>query len=355
MKPLTIDRVVKGIIIIVAVVILLYLVFTFMNLVAYALVALILSYMLDPLVNRLQAYGLNRTLGILLVLTLVGFIVAGVSTTIFPTVGQQIVELTKQLNLKNIQMVAQKMDLRLNALFPFIPYGFLQQHLTALAQQIFNVAGISTTISNIIGFFTNVFAALLVIPFATFFFLKDGNYFRRTLLRLVPNRYFETTLNIIDKIETRLGLYFKSIALESLLVAILSSFLLTVAGLQNALSVGIAIGIANSIPYFGPILGYGLSVVVAIFETGDFSLVGACLLAVLFTQLVDNVVFQPFLFSRSAGMHPMIILFAILIGAQVAGLIGMLVAIPIATIIKIIVVEIHWSLKNYYVFSQRDS
>jgi len=302
------------------------------------------------LVNRLQAYGMNRTLGIVLVLTFVGFIVAGISTTIFPTVGQQIVELTKQLNLKNIQMVAQKMDFKLNALFPFIPYGFLQQHLTTLAKQIFNIAGISTTISNIIGFFTNVFAALLVIPFATFFFLKDGYNFRRSLLRTVPNRYFETILSIIDKIETRLGLYFKSVALESLLVAILSSLLLTVAGLQNALSVGIAIGIANSIPYFGPILGYGLSVIVAIFETGDFSLVGACLLAVLFTQLVDNVIFQPFLFSRSAGMHPMIILFAILIGAQVAGLIGMLLAVPIATIIKIIVLEIHWSLKNYYVF-----
>lgn len=350
MKPFTADRIIRGIIAIAIVLVVVYLIYTFINLVAYALVALVLSYLLDPLVNRIQAYGMNRTLAIVLVLTFVGFIIAGISTTVFPTVGQQIVDLTRKLNLSNLQGVARKLDMQLNALFPFIPYGFLQEHLTTLAQQIFNVTGISTTISNIIGFFTNVFAAVIVIPFATFFFLKDGNYFRRTMLRLVPNRYFETTLTIIGKIESRLGLYFKSVALESLLVAMLSSLLLSIVGLQNALSVGIAIGIANSIPYFGPLLGYILSVIVAIFETGDFTLAGPCLLAVLFTQLIDNVIFQPFLFSRSANMHPIVILFAILIGAQIAGLIGMLLAIPVATIVKIVVVEIHWSLKNYYVF-----
>lgn len=333
-----------------AIIIVLLVLYTYANLVAYVIIGLILSYILDPSVNRLEAAGLSRILSIVIVLTTVVLLIVWISTTIFPTVGTQIVSLTKQLNVNNIQKVAQTMDQRIHTALPIIPEGILKENLTKFSQRIFNLGGLSNTISNVFGIFANVFTALLAIPFATFFFLKDGSKFRRSLLQLIPNAYFETTLSIIDKIESRLGLYFKSVALESFLVGLLSFILLSVAGLKNALSVGIAIGVANSIPYFGPLLGYFLSIIVAIFETGNFSLVGGCLLAVLLTQLVDNVVYQPFLFSRSADMHPIIILFVILIGAQTAGLLGMLLAIPIATIIKITIKEITWSLNNYHVF-----
>src|SRR5699024_515629 len=133
-----------------------------------------------------------------------------------------------------------------------------------------------------------------------FFFLKDGSKIRRDALRFVPNKYFETTLSLIDKIETRLGIYFRSVLLQSILVAFSSWLALTIAGLNNALSVGIAVGLANTIPYFGPIIGYILSIIVSIIEVGDFSLVLPCVLAILFVQLLDNLLFQPLIFSRSA-------------------------------------------------------
>jgi predicted PurR-regulated permease PerM len=71
---------------------------------------------------------------------------------------------------------------------------------------------------------------------------------------------------------------------------------------------------------------------------------------VLIAQVLDNVVLQPLIFSKSADMHPVAILFIILIGAQTAGIIGMLVAIPIATVIKISILQIHWSFNNYRIF-----
>lgn len=350
MKKFSFERLVKGIIGLAVIIIILMVLYTYANLVAYALVGLILAYILDPFVNRLQAAGLNRMMSIMFVLAGVVLLLVWISTTIFPTVATQIVSLTKQLNIDNIQKVADTLDQQIHNTIPIIQEGFLRENLMKLAQNIFDLGGISNTISNVFGIFANVFTAVIAIPFATFFFLKDGSKFRRSLLKLIPNAYFETTLTIINKIESRLGLYFKSVALESFLVGLLSFILLSVAGLKNALSVGIAIGVANSIPYFGPILGYFLSIIVAIFETGNFTLVGGCLLAVLLTQLVDNVIYQPFLFSRSADMHPIVILFVILIGAQTAGLLGMLVAIPIATIIKITIREVIWSLNNYHVF-----
>jgi predicted PurR-regulated permease PerM len=116
------------------------------------------------------------------------------------------------------------------------------------------------------------------------------------------------------------------------------------------MSVGIAVGLANTIPYFGPILGYFLSIIVSIIETGNFSLVAASILAIFVVQMLDNIVFQPMLFSRSADMHPVAILFIILIGAETAGIIGMLVAIPIATVVKITITQVSWSFNNYQIF-----
>ena len=98
-------------------------------------------------------------------------------------------------------------------------------------------------------------------------------------------------------------------------------------------------GIANTIPYFGPIIGYVL-IIISIVETGDFSLVLYCVIAIFVVQMIDNLVFQPYLFSKSADMHPVAILFIILVGAETAGILGMLIAIPLATTVRITIKQI---------------
>jgi predicted PurR-regulated permease PerM len=258
--------------------------------------------------------------------------------------------LTNQLNIENLRFIAEQIEISVINTFEFIPEGFLRDNINVMSNNLFDVGQISTLLTDMIGIFTNLFAAFLVIPFATFFFLKDGHKIRRDILKLVPNKYFETILSLVDKIETRLGIYFRSVFVQCTLVGIVSWLALSVAGLNNSASVGIAIGLANSIPYFGPLIGYLLSIVISIIETGDFSLVIPCIIAVLIAQLLDNVVLQPLIFSKSADMHPVAILFIILIGAQTAGILGMLIAIPIATIIKISIIQIHWSFNNYRIF-----
>ncbi len=353
MKNITLEKVVKTVIGLAGIAILSLLLYNFGTLIGYAIIAMVLSYILDPVVNRMQSAGLNRTLSITITLSALILILIWISTNIIPIVATQMVELAGQLNIQNIQNVAARIERRLIQSFTFLPDGFLRENLTKITEELLDVGQLPNAISNIIGIFTNIFSAFLVIPFATFFFLKDGSKIRRDALRLVPNKYFETTLSLIDKIETRLGVYFRSVLLQSILVAFSSWLALTIAGLNNALSVGIAIGLANTIPYFGPVIGYILSIIVSIIEVGDFSLVLPCVLAVLFVQILDNVLFQPLIFSRSADLHPVAILFIILIGAETAGILGMLVAIPIATIVKITINQISWSLNNYHVFRAR--
>ena len=350
MSNITLERVVKFILGAAAIAVALLILYNYSTLVIFLILAMILSYILDPFANRLQSAGLNRTFGITLILATVILILVFISTSVIPIIANQMAELTAQLSIENIRQIAVKVENQLTTKFEFLPDGFLVENITAVLNELFNVNQISTIVSDALSIFTNIFSAVLVVPFAAFFFLKDGSKIRRDLLQLVPNKYFETTLTVIDKIEQRLGLYFRSVLFQSFLVALSSWTTLSIAGLDNSMSVGIAVGLANTIPYFGPILGYFLSIIVSIIETGNFSLVAACILAIFVVQMLDNIVFQPMLFSRSADMHPVAILFIILIGAETAGIIGMLVAIPIATVVKITITQVSWSFNNYQVF-----
>lgn len=350
MRNITLERVVKFILGAAAVAVALLILYNYSTLVIFLILAMILSYILDPFANRLQSAGLNRTFGITLILATVILILVFISTSVIPIIANQMAELTAQLSIENIRQISVKVENQLTTKFEFLPEGFLEDNIATVFNNLFNVDQISTVVSDALSIFTNIFSAVLVVPFAAFFFLKDGSKIRRDLLQLVPNKYFETTLTVIDKIEQRLGLYFRSVLFQSFLVALSSWTTLSIAGLDNSMSVGIAVGLANTIPYFGPILGYFLSIIVSIIETGNFSLVAACILAIFVVQMLDNIVFQPMLFSRSADMHPVAILFIILIGAETAGIIGMLVAIPIATVVKITITQVSWSFNNYQVF-----
>jgi predicted PurR-regulated permease PerM len=349
LKNLTLEKIIKSVLFIAGIILIVLIIYHYSNLAIYGLIALIFSYLLDPIVNRMQAAGIDRTLAISIVLATVLLVIIWISTSIIPIVASRMTILTRQLHAENLIMIANEIEILLRTNFDFIPQGYLRDNVAIFVDNIFDFGRVSDVIGNIIGIFTNLFAAFLVIPFATFFFLKDGHKIRRDILQFVPNKYFETTLSLVDKIETRLGHYFRSVLVQCTLVGIVSWLALSVAGLNNAGAVGIAIGVANSIPYFGPIIGYVLSIIIAIIETGDFSLIIPCILAVMFAQILDNVVFQPLIFSRSADIHPVAILFIIMIGAQTAGMLGMLVAIPIATVIKITINQISWSFNHYHV------
>lgn len=350
LRNLTLEKVVKSILFVAGVLVVGLILYNYSSLAVYAIIALLFSYLLEPFVNRMQAAGMSRTISIIITLTTVLLILIWISTSVIPIVANRMAILARQLQSENLVIIAQQIELHLQTYFDFIPSGYLQENVTGFIEDIFNFGRVSNVVGDVIAIFTNLFAAFLVIPFATFFFLKDGYKIRRDLMKMVPNKYFETTLSLIDKIESRLGYYFRSVVLQCTLVGIASWLALSVAGLNNAGTVGIVIGVANTIPYFGPVLGYLISILISIIETGDFSLVIPCIIAVMVAQILDNVILQPLIFSKSADMHPVAILFIILIGAQTAGVLGMLIAIPIATIIKITVNQIIWSFNNYQVF-----
>lgn len=350
MKNITLERVVRTLLAVLTIGVIIVIMYNYITLVAFLILAMILSYVLDPTVNRLQRMGVKRTIGVTLTLSVIVMAIVFFSTNVVPIFVEEMLELTNNLNIETIELIAARIETRLVQEYSFIPEGFLRDNITKISEELFDLGKLSTVLGDAVGVFTNIFSAVLVVPFAAFFFLKDGSKIRRDVLQIIPNKYFETTLTILDLVEKRLGLYFRSVLVQSTLVTLLSWTTLSIAGLENSLSVGISVGIANTIPYFGPIIGYVLSIIISIVETGDFSLVLYCVVAIFIVQMIDNLILQPYLFSKSADMHPVAILFIILIGAETAGILGMLIAIPLATTIRITIKQIIWSFNNYQIF-----
>lgn len=245
-----------------------------------------------------------------------------------------------------VSEAAEAIERRIRDVLP-VEKGSLLRGIYTSIDRLFQEERITEFAGSLVGLFTDLFYAVIVIPFVAFFGLKDGMRIRHALLGFVPNRYFEITLAIVEKIEAIIGRYFKAILVQGMAVALVASLLLSVVGLKYAVAVGVFTGLANTIPYFGPFMGFLAGALVGVLQTGDFSLVPGVLVAMALTQVTDNVFFQPFLFSRAAQMHPLVILFAVLMGAQLGGIVGMLVAIPVTTIVRVIIEQVLWSLRNY--------
>lgn len=340
------DRLLRLLLIVGAVAAALWMVWYFANLVVYLAIGVLLAYLMKPLVDRLQSVGIPRVPAIVLTLIIVVSILAASITYLAPFVIRQLSELSQQVTLGAVAQVATSVESWLDRFLP-VPDGVIMRSLRSVGETLIQEERITATVGSLVGLFTNLFYAVLVIPFVTFFFLKDGTRIRHGLFRLVPNRYFEITLSITDKIETILGRYFRGLLLQCASVALVASVLLYIVGLNYALPVGLFTGLANTIPYFGPALGFVAGTLVGIAQTGDFSLVPGVLVAMALTQISDNVFFQPLIFSRAARTHPLIILFVVLVGAQLAGILGMLIAIPLATVIRVAAQQVVWSFRNY--------
>lgn len=328
-----------------------WLLWYFAGLVIYLVVGGVLAYLLRPFVDRVQGLGVGRVPAITVTFVLLFGAMVVLLTYIIPFVARQVGDLSQLITIDAAQQVASYVEDQLQLLFPLedgVVVEGMREALNALTRG--GLVGddrMAETVSSVVALFTNIFYALLVIPFVTFFFLKDGVQIRRTLLHLVPNRYFEITLAIIDKVERNIGRYFRALLVQCFSVAVVATLMLYLVGLDSAPSVGIFTGLANTIPYFGPFLGFVAGTLVGVAQTGDLSLVLGVFVAMAATQIADNLLFQPLIFSRAARAHPMVILFVVLIGAQLAGIVGMLVAIPMATTIRVVAEQIIWSLRNY--------
>ncbi len=303
----------------------------------------LLAYLLDPLVVWLEARGISR--GWASASVFVGlFVVIGVPLILlFPSLAAQISSLQEGIDLEAASDVMEEVEQWLGGrLAPLgIPQPDLRGRMGEFASE--HLADVVGFVPGVLGLLTQV----IVVPVIAFFVLKDGRRFRRRFISAVPNRYFEFSLNALRKADAQLGGYLRGQLLAALIVGLLATFALWLIGVDYYFLLGAVAGLANLIPFLGPLIGGVVAVAASVTTTGALDQVLPIVVAFSIIQLIDNLGSQPLLLSRNVELHPLVILLVLLAASEALGLIGLLLAVPAAAVLKVLVQEFVTTFRSY--------
>ena len=312
--------------------------------------ALILSglaaFILGPFVSAIETrFGMKRVPAIISTFVTVGGALVYLLSLLLPMLLDRLISIHGQIQQFPFEAKLQELTKGLEVTLPFINSTALAQSIHVAIQTAADEAG--SSIQKALG----TMVTLVIVPFVTYFLLADGRQAFTTVIEHVPNRYFEMTLNVVQKIRRQLKGYLKGWLLDSLIIGLLSIIGLSILGVQYGIIIGVLAGIANLVPYLGPIVGASLAILVSLTQVGNFSMVGPIIIMTLLIRMADDFVVQPLCFAKSVDMHPLTVILLLLIGHEMMGVGGMLLAIPLATIIKVSAVESFWGLKSYRITS----
>ncbi len=206
-----------------------------------------------------------------------------------------------------------------------------------------NPAKIPKIFGSIVGFFGNFAIAMMSILFISFFFLKEQGLFIRMLSAIVPDDYEYRTIHAVDESSKLLIRYFIGIVFQITIITLFVSLILSLLGIKNALLIGFFAALMNVIPYLGPILGASFGIIITIssnigvpFYDDMLPMIVKLIMLFVAMQLFDNFIVQPTIFGKSVKAHPLEIFIIVLVGAKLGGVIGMVLAIPIYTVIRVL-------------------
>lgn len=209
-------------------------------------------------------------------------------------------------------------------------------------------SSIPSILNNVLGVFGNVIIAVFSVAFMTFFILRDEHMLSRLILAMTPGSREESALRIIHNTRRTLSRYFLGLLLQVTAITLCVWIGLSIIGVKNALLIGFFTGLANLIPYLGPWIGATFGVIIMVSNNLDMGFYEVivpkfyALLAVFaVTQLLDNYIFQPVIFSNSINAHPLEIFIIILIAGTLGGVLAMVAAIPVYAFIRIVVIELN--------------
>lgn len=312
------------------------------SLVLALILSTILSFVLKPVVKVLEfRMGLRRSIAILSVFVLAGGTLVLLSLQTVPIIVSRLEELYNQFKTFPFQ---EKLDVAARDLTEHLPF-LDAPSVSAKANEI--ISGGFEMFNDVLENIVSFLAMLGIVPFITYFALAEGDIALKRLIQRVPNKYFEMTLNVLNKIQRDLVGYVRGWILDSVIIGLLSVAGLWLIGIDYPVLIGAVAGVANLVPYLGPVVGAVPAFLVSLTQFGDFRMLVPIAVLTVAIQLIDNVIVQPLCFAKTVDMHPLTVILVLIVGNELMGIAGMLVAIPIATIFKVSTVETYWGLRNY--------
>ena len=331
-----------------------YMIWQFSYIIAWVLIAAVLSFMGQPLVRLFDRIHIKKLriphfLSALLSLIVIVIIFLGLIAVFVPLIINQ-AETISRINVdqlaQNLQGPLQWLDEKLHMLGA-IPAGqTIQDFLVDKAKTVVNLGNVGSLLGDFISVAGNIFIGLFSILFVAFFFLKDDNMFEESLLLFVPTKHHLGTRKVVAESKNLLVRYYVGVVLELISVMSLIAIGLWIFGVKNAILIGFFGGIMNIIPYLGPIIGSLIGLVLGVTSTlaaGSYDEILPVLLKLagvfIVVNFIDNNILVPYIYSKSVKSHPLEIFLVIIIGGGIAGLLGMLLAVPVYTLLRVIARE----------------
>jgi predicted PurR-regulated permease PerM len=230
----------------------------------------------------------------------------------------------------------------------------IDSYIEEKVSEVLNINMIQNFLGSIFGIMGNLMVAVFSISFITFFFLKDQRLFFESILMWVPDKYTENVTRALNSIQRLLTRYFIGIMIQSTCILILITIGMTIIGIdfRQALVMGVILGILNVIPYVGPWIGLFIALIMGIashinmdFDTVLIPLIINMVIVEAITHLIDNIVFQPVIFSSSVRAHPLEIFIVVLASGFAAGIPGMILGIPTYTVMRVFAKEFFYNFK----------
>ena len=319
------------------------------------LVAIVLAYMFDPVVDRLEKFGFSRTWGVVTVFALFTVIVTGLVLVLVPLLAKQLIKL--------YQLAPQVLDWLQHTAVPWAQSKFglsdgfwkfdkIKAAITEHMGQASDIVGVvlsQATASSLalIGFLAN----LVLIPVVAFYLLRDWDIMLAKIRGLLPRDREEQIVSLAKECHDVLGAFVRGQLLVMLALGVIYSAGLMLVGLELGLLIGLMAGIAAIVPYMGFIIGIGAALTAGLFQFGGdlYPMLG--IVAVFMVgQALEGTVLTPLLVGDKIGMHPVAVIFAILAGGELFGFTGVLLALPVAAVIMVLVRHVQDMYKESQVY-----
>ncbi len=320
----------------------------------YIIIGLVLSFIGSPIANLIERIHIKnrhvpRWLSSLISLGGIIMIVVVFFRLIIPLVANQAL-VVASIDVNEIgAMIEEPVD---NLMVMLHRYGIVAEGeslISTIENQLSSILDMATfrnLLSNIASIAGSLFIGIFAVLFIAFFFIKDENLFQSGIMLVVPERHTKKVDSVLRNSKRLLSRYFLGLLGEMLTMMTLESIALTAFGIKGALLIGFLGGLLNVIPYLGPVIGAAVGTtigVATVLSMGlyDQVLITAIIIISVFIvcNLIDNIVLQPLIYSNSVDAHPLEIFLVIFIFGDLGGIVGMILAIPGYTLIRIIARE----------------
>lgn len=320
------------------------------------LVALLLAYLFDPLVDRLEKWGLSRTWGVVAVFALFTLIVMTLLLVLVPMLAKQLLRL--------YELAPQMLDWMQHSAMPWV------QSRLGLADGFWKFDKVKAAISEHMGQTTDIvgvvlsqatasglaligwLANLVLIPVVSFYLLRDWDLMMAKIRSLLPRNREERVMSLAGECHEVLGAFVRGQLLVMLALGVIYAAGLMLVGLELGLLIGLIAGLAAIVPYMGFVIGIGAALIAGLFQFGGdlYPMLG--IIAVFMVgQALEGMVLTPLLVGDRIGLHPVAVIFAILAGGELFGFAGVLLALPVAAVIMVLVRHVHDLYKDSDIYS----